>query len=295
MRKYLKMAEMPFRGSVADSKRGEMFIDIIGIVCASGYGIDLFHARYICGETFRLGVRREDGTLDTTCYKGGTADMIYNGTRLAMLNEAPQLINIRRNKRMYLFSLLRSNREPLIKAVQIEMEKVVITLIALGVPLDLVDNQGRTIIFSAINVPILKRLLDGKFENEGGVSIDMQDNFGSTALMIMSNYITLSDRYGEFNSDKVSCLRRDMVSLLLERGASMTLRDKWDYTVWDYAMRSRSVNGLMIKLLCERRDRSTTGAEYIAIEEDRRRAIQRTRPFYRSKYSHDSWCFAMDY
>jgi hypothetical protein len=60
-------------------------------------------------------------------------------------------------------------------------------------------------------------------------------------------------------------------------------------------MRSRSVNGLMIKLLCERRDRSTTGAEYIAIEEDRRRAIQKTRPFYRSKYSHDSWCFAMDY
>ena len=281
---------MPFRGSVADSKRGEMFINIIGIVCACGYGIDLFHARYICGETFRLGVRCEDGNLDTTGYKGGTADMIYNGTRLAILNKAPQLINIRRNKRMYLFSLLRSNREPLIKAVQIEMEKVVISLIALGVSLDLVDNQGRTIIFSAINVPILKRLLDGKFENEGGVSIDIQDNFGSTALMIMSNYITLGDRYGEFNSDKVSCLRRDMVSLLLERGASMTLRDKWDYTVWDYAMRSRSANGLMIKLLCERRDRSTTGAEYIAIEEDRRRAIHTSKV---NRRSHHCWHYSM--
>ena len=273
MRKYLKMAEMPFRGSVADSKRGEMFIDIIGIVCASGYGIDLFHARYICGETFRLGVRREDGTLNTTCYKGGTADMIYNGTRLAMLNKAPQLIKIRRKKAMYLFKLLRYNSEPLIKAVQIQIEEVVITLIALGVPLDLVDRRGRTALFYAINKPILKRLLDGKFENEGGISIDTQDNFGSTALMIISDYTN-----------------RDMVSLLLERGASMTLRDTWGYTIWDYVMSSWSVNTVIIKLLCERRDRSTTGAEYIAIEEDRRRAIHRSKVNRRSNHR---WHYSM--
>jgi len=273
LRKYLKMAEMPFRGSVADSKRGEMFIDIIGIVCASGYGIDLFHARYICGETFRLGVQREDGTLDTTCYKGGTADMIYNGTRLAMLNKAPQLIKIRRNKRMYLFSLLRSNHEPLTKAVQIQIEEGVITLIALGVPLDLVDRRGRTALFYAINEPILKRLLDGKFENEGGISIDTQDNFGSTALMIISDYTN-----------------RDMVSLLLERGASMTLRDTWGYTIWDYVMSSWSVNTVIIKLLCERRDRSTTGAEYIAIEEDRRRAIHQSKV---NRRSHHCWHYSM--
>jgi hypothetical protein len=69
-------APQPSRGPVADSELGEKFIDIIGLVAANGYAGDISHARYICGETFRLGIRKPDGSLDRKGFLGGTADLI---------------------------------------------------------------------------------------------------------------------------------------------------------------------------------------------------------------------------
>ena len=65
-----------FRGPTADSAKGELLIDVAPIVCASGFGLDMRPVRHICGETFRLGARRADGSLDRAGFLGGAADMI---------------------------------------------------------------------------------------------------------------------------------------------------------------------------------------------------------------------------
>ena len=80
-----------FRGAAADSRLGELVLDVLPLACAVGFGLDLHHARYICGLTLREGVRRADGSLDRAGFLGGAADMIASAARV----QAPWLAEAR--------------------------------------------------------------------------------------------------------------------------------------------------------------------------------------------------------
>ena len=74
------------RGPAADSRLGVLLLDVLPLACAVGHALDLHHAHYICGLTFRLGVKRADGSLDRAGFLGGTADMIKSAARLQGLD-----------------------------------------------------------------------------------------------------------------------------------------------------------------------------------------------------------------
>ena len=88
-------APLPFRGPAADSALGEHFLDVIALVSAHGFALDVLPTRFICGLTFRHGTRRADGSLDRAGFLGGTADMIDCSRRL----QAPWLEAARRATR----------------------------------------------------------------------------------------------------------------------------------------------------------------------------------------------------
>lgn len=168
-------APAPFRGPAADSRLGELFIDVISIVCAHAHALDLYHARYICGATFRLGVRREDGSLDRGGFRGGTADMIAGGMRTF----AGWLARARARWRVAGTQLMLSG------VAEAGNERQVRALIAAGAPLNLVNDGGYTALHFAAwkgNVVVIEMLLNGKFEG-GGANIYARDQLGWTALM----------------------------------------------------------------------------------------------------------------
>ena len=61
---------------------GERLLDVVSIVAAAGYAVEVSQLRGHCGVTWRRGVRRADGTLDEAGYRGGTADMMAQSLRL---------------------------------------------------------------------------------------------------------------------------------------------------------------------------------------------------------------------
>jgi ankyrin repeat protein len=75
-------APAPFRGPTSDSELGEHFLDVIALVSANGFALDVRRARFLCGLTFRLGAPRADGILDRAGFLGGTADMLKCSLRL---------------------------------------------------------------------------------------------------------------------------------------------------------------------------------------------------------------------
>jgi len=183
-------------------------------VCAHGHGLELFHARYICGETFREGVRRADGSLDTAGFLGGTADMIKSATRI----HAPWLAEAREQGREMYKGWGRTTQ--LMRAAREGNEQRVRELVAAGAPLDLVDTIGSSALHEASfrgHARIAKLLLDGKYEGKGA-NINTQDSDGSTPL-IYASY---------FGHEAV-------VRLLLERGADIKLRDKNGTTALSWA------------------------------------------------------------
>ena len=206
----------PFRGPAADSPLGEAFLSAISVVCAHGHGLELFHARYVCGETFREGARRADGSLDTAGFLGGTADMVKSATRI----HAPWLAEAREKGREAYES--RGRTTQLIRAAYDGNEQRVRELVAAGAPLDLVDEGG----MSALNwasykghAHIAKLLLDGKYEGKGA-DINTQSSDGWSPLIRAS-----------YNGHEA------VVRLLLERGADIKLRAKDGRTALYWARR----------------------------------------------------------
>ena len=192
-------APAPFRGPAADSRLGEAFINAISVVCAHGHGLELFHARYVCGETFREGARRADGSLDTAGFLGGTADMIKSAARI----HAPWLAEAREKGRETYKGVQRTTQ--LIRAAWDGNEQRVRELVAAGALLDLVALHWASLKGHA---HIAKLLLDGKYEGKGA-DVNSQGTSGLTPLMLA--------RYGGHKA---------LMRLLLERGADIKLLDK---------------------------------------------------------------------
>ncbi len=193
-------ASVPFRGPAANTSLGERFLDIISLVCRHGHGLDLHHARFICGLTLREGMRRADGSLDRAGFLGGTADMIRSAARLQGLDA------MRAEGRTEYKGWLRTTQ--LMRAAHEGDETRVRELVAAGAKLDLVQNSGLSAVHWASycgHTRIAKLLLDGKYEGKGA-AINLKDGGGWTALIL------------------ASCNGHEsVVRLLLERGADATL------------------------------------------------------------------------
>ena len=194
-------APAPFRGPAADSRLGELLLDVLPLACAVGNGLDLHHARHVCGLTLREGVRRADGSLDRAGFLGGAADMIKSAARI----QAPWLAEARVKGREG------GRWTQLMRAADEGDEHCVRELVAAGAPLDLVSTFGASALRLASvrgHVRIAKLLLDGKYEGKGA-DINLQCDFGWTPL-------TIACRKGN----------EAVVRQLLERGANTLLRNK---------------------------------------------------------------------
>ena len=162
-------APAPFCGPAADSRLGELLLDVLPLACFVGFGLDLHHARHVCGLTLREGVRRADGSLDRVGFLGGTADMIRSAARL-------QGLDAMRAKGH------EDSWTQLIRAANEGGEKRVRELVAAGAKLDLVSGAGWSALHRASrngHARIAKLLLDGKCEGKGA-DINLQDNYGDT-------------------------------------------------------------------------------------------------------------------
>ena len=187
----------PFRGPAADSRLGELVLDVLPLACAVGFGLDLdlHHARHVCGLTLREGVRRADGSLDRAGFLGGAADMIKSAARI----QAPWLAEARAKGR--------EEWPPtqLTRAAYEGNEQRVRELVAAGAPLDLFSGEGWSALYMASalgHVRIAKLLLDGKYEGEGA-DIDLQSSNGGWTPLMSACYSG----------------HEAFVRLLLERGA----------------------------------------------------------------------------
>ena len=201
----------PFRGPAADSLLGELVLDVLPLACAVGFGLDLHHARHVCGLTLREGVRRADGSLDRAGFLGGAADMIKSAARI----QSPWLAEARAKGRE---GVLRWTQ--LIGAAFKGDEQRVRELVAAGAPLDLVDVIGQSALRYASArgyVRIAKLLLDGKYAGKGA-DINMQNSNGDTPLI-----------HACYHGHEA------VVRLLLERGANATLRYKDGRTALAFA------------------------------------------------------------
>ena len=190
-------APAPFRGPAADSRLGELLLDVLPLACAVGHALDLRHARWLCGTTLREGVRRADGSLDRAGFLGGTADMIRSAGRLQGLDA------MRAEGR-------KGSVTQLTRAAYMGDEKRVRELMAAGAKLDLVDGVGWSALLDASrngHARIAKLLLDGKYEGKGA-DINLQTSNGGSTALIRASY----DGH------------EAVVRLLLERGADVTLR-----------------------------------------------------------------------
>ena len=168
-------------------------------IATDDHGLELVHARYICGETFREGARRADGSLDTAGFLGGTADMVKSATRI----HAPWLAEAREK------GCEAGGWTQLIRAVRDGNEQRVRELVAAGAPLDLVAENGLSALLWASDnghAHIAKLLLDGKYEGKGA-DINTQSSDGWTPLMVACYFG-----------------HEAFVRLLLERGADIKLR-----------------------------------------------------------------------
>ena len=194
-------APAPFRGPAADSRLGELLLDVLPLACFVGFGLDLHPARHVCGLTLREGVRRADGSLDRAGFLGGAADMIKSAARI----QAPWLAAARAKGREEGFWM------QLMRASLDGNEQRVRELVAAGAPLDLVSGDGCSALLWASargHVRIAKLLLDGKYESKGA-DMNLQCILGWAPLM-------------------VACANghEAVAHLLLERGANATLRSQ---------------------------------------------------------------------
>ena len=119
----------------------------------------------------------------------------------------------------------------LIRAVREGDEKRVRELVAAGAKLCVVDVAGYSALHYAsynCHERIVELLLDGKFEGKGA-DIDLQTTHDSYSPLVLATI----------------CNREGIVRLLLERGADMTLRDRYGRTALSLAKYNPAIRALL--------------------------------------------------
>ena len=223
-------APPPFRGPVADSKLGEKFIDVIALAAAHGYAGDISHARYICGETFREGIRNPDGSLNRSGFLGGTADLIKCSTSL----QVPWLHQAHMRPRESIGAERKSTQ--LYRASAAGDEQTVRKLVAAGVPLNGIPCEGG---WSALHraafsghAGVVKILLDGLGSGLGAEVDRLEANhMRRTALIIACEQE-----------------RESIVRVLLKYGASVSARDATGFCALHTAVLYK--NASILSMLC---------------------------------------------
>ena len=223
-------APPPFRGPVADSKLGEKFIDVIALAAANGYAGDISHARYICGETFREGIRNPDGSLNRSGFLGGTADLIKCSTRL----QVPWLHQAHMRPRESIGAERPSTQ--LYRASAAGNEQTVRKLVAVGIPLNGIPCEGG---WSALHraafsghAGVVKILLDGLGSGLGAEVDRLEANhMRRTALIIACEQE-----------------RESIVRVLLKYGASVSARDATGFCALHTAVLYK--NASILSMLC---------------------------------------------
>jgi hypothetical protein len=178
----------PFRGPAADSRLGELLLDVLPVAFAAGFALDLSQALALCGATWRP--RASQSAL-----------------RGALLRQAPWLAAARAARRDPA-----TRTTQLMRAAADGHELRVRELVAAGAPLRAADAPAA---YTALHwaaeqadARILASLLAGKFEGRGA-PVDAADAGGRTALMRAA-------RRGH----------EGVVRLLLARGARQELQDR---------------------------------------------------------------------
>ena len=200
---------------------------MLSVVASVGYAVEVSHCRFLCGATWRRGVRRADGTLDEAGFKGGAADMLAQSLRL----QVPWAEAARRAVRVDWLDGP-GNTTQLMHAASTGDVARVRQLVQLGAPLDLVDSNGWSALHFACydgHSSVAEVLLDGKFEGRGA-AINYLDRGGWTPLM---RAIILE--------------LEGVVRLLLARGANVALRSGGGITALGWA-RSQG-NAVVVALL----------------------------------------------
>jgi len=223
-------APPPFRGPVADSKLGEKFIDVIALAAANGYAGDISHARYICGETFREGIRNPDGSLNRSGFLGGTADLIKCSTSL----QVPWLHQAHMRPRESIGAERKSTQ--LYRASAAGDEQTVRKLVAVGIPLNGIPCEGG---WSALHraafsghAGVVKILLDGLGSGLGAEVDRLEANhMRRTALIIACEQE-----------------RESIVRVLLKYGASVSARDATGFCALHTAVLYK--NASILSMLC---------------------------------------------
>jgi len=176
-----------FVGPAADSRLGELLVDVLGIVAAVGFACEVSHCLYLCGATWREGD------------KGATNDMLVRSMEkqgwAALLREA------RAAKR-------HGSKTQLMRAAAGSDLPRTLQLLRLGAPLELRDANGYTALLIACyngREAVAKALLDGEFEG-CGARVDAHDTAGWTSLILAS-----------------TCGHEGVVRLLLARGANVAM------------------------------------------------------------------------
>jgi hypothetical protein len=218
-------AAAPFRGAAADSRLGELLIDVLPLACALGNALDLSQHVALCGATWRRGDR------------GATNDMML----CSLARQAPWLAAARRAPRGGFWS-----RSQLIRAADAGDERRVRELVAAGASLCSVGGLAQSALLCASwrgHERVVRALLDGKFEAGGaggaggagsGVASAPSAASGSAAgaadtggAACASAIIDQRDVYGATPLMRASYQGSErVVRLLLERGADQTLQSK---------------------------------------------------------------------
>ena len=216
--------------AVADSELGEKFIDIIGLVAAYGYAVDISHARYICGETFRLGIPKPDGSLDRKGFLGGTADLIKCSLdrQVPWLREAHLRPRENGDDGRYSTQLYRASAAG--------DEQTVRNLVAAGIPLNGKPCEGG---WSALHraafsghAGVVKILLDGLGSGLGAeVNQREANHIRRTALIIACKQE-----------------RESVVRVLLAHGARVSAQDTTGFCALHTAVLHK--NASILSLLC---------------------------------------------
>ena len=244
-------APAPFRGPAADSALGEHFLDVVGLVSASGFALDVWPTRYVCGLTLReraalggtvatpvgrgkLVERRSDGVrvvrlswatlytrerVDERGFRGGPADIIAR----ALKRQAPWLQAARAAPRAsvrILSGIWLERTASLIRAAAAGDERRVRELLAAGAPLRCVDGFWRRHALHWASEQGNERAVAALLEADATAeAVDARDITGSTPLISAS-------AHGHAGA----------VRALLARGARQEPRDMGGRTALHYAV-----------------------------------------------------------
>jgi len=118
-----------FRGPAADSRLGELFLDVIGIVAAAGFAADVSRCLHLCGLTYRAGDR------------GAVNDMLVQSLRLQCGARAARAAAREDFADALGGSLARPNTTQLMRAAARGDRARARTLLALGAAADALDGE----------------------------------------------------------------------------------------------------------------------------------------------------------